>query len=93
MVSGQQKVRPEGTRSKRKILRSAHPEGLLSNRNGKAGDSNRNGYKYIRGNRKNAGNVIALPAFFIFLHLERGDSFQDILEFEEALCLSCELET
>lgn len=38
---------------------------------------------------KNAGNIIALPAFFIFLHLERGNSLQDILEFEEALCLSC----
>ena len=38
---------------------------------------------------KNAGNIIALPAFFIFLHLKRGNSLQDILEFEEALCLSC----
>jgi len=28
--------------------------------------------------------------FFIFLHLERGNSLQDILEFEEALCLSCQ---
>lgn len=24
-----------------------------------------------------------------FLHLKRGNSLQDILEFEEALCLSC----
>ena len=35
---------------------------------------------------KNAGKIIALPAFFIFLHLERGNFLQDILEFEEALC-------
>ncbi len=60
-----------------------------SNHNEKTRNSNCNDYKYLCANIKNAGNVIALPTFFIFLHLERGSSLQDILEFEEALCLSC----
>jgi hypothetical protein len=47
-------------------------------------------YKYLCTNIKNAGNVIAFPAFFhIFAFEERKLSLQDILEFEEALCLSC----
>ena len=47
-------------------------------------------YKYLCTNIKNAGNVIAFPAFFhIFAFKERKVSLQDILEFEEALCLSC----
>ena len=51
-------------------------------------------YKYLCTNIKNAGNVIAFPAFFhIFAFKERKVSLQDILEFEEALCLSCRLET
>ncbi len=57
-----------------------------NNRNGKTRDSNCNDYKYLYANIKNTGNIIALPAFFIFLHLKRGNSLQDILEFEEALC-------
>lgn len=45
-------------------------------------------YKYLCTNIKNAGNVIAFPAFFhIFAFEERKLSLQDILEFEEALCL------
>ena len=51
-------------------------------------------YKYLCTNIKNAGNVIAFPAFFhIFAFKERKVSLQDILEFAEALCLSCRLET
>ena len=50
-------------------------------------------YKYLCTNIKNAGNVIAFPAFFhIFAFEERKLSLQDILEFEEALCLSCNFE-
>ena len=49
-----------------------------SNRNGKTRDSNCNDYKYLCANIKNAGNIIALSAFFIFLHLKRGNSLQDI---------------
>lgn len=78
---------------KRKTLCPAHQREeyprlvqRYSNLNRKAVDSSCNGYKYLCANIKNAGNIIALPAFFIFLHLERGNSPQNILEFEEALC-------
>lgn len=30
--------------------------------------------------------LLGFLLFFIFLHLEGGNSLQDILEFEEALC-------
>ena len=50
-----------------------------SNHNEKTRNSNCNDYKYLCANIKNAGNVIALTTFFIFLHLERGSSLQDIL--------------
>lgn len=50
-------------------------------------------YKYLCTNIKNAGNVIAFPAFFHIFAFKERKSLQDILECEEALCLSCRSET